>query len=312
MAVGRIGYRGEFWIYYDTNNVRRAFKGTIVQDPFELDNANFGQEEQDGFVYKDGSNQWRLMDGNEVDNDQVQSDGSIPRGIGVRGILFYYNGPTVLDRIRGDIDDQDTSVWADVFLSVTDEGESATLGWSAGTIRHLTRTFDILRKEETEASFSTIATGITGVSGNTYTDTPPEEGVWEYRVRERRTLSTGSQQIKLSNIYTVDQLSDDGPADTTGVEVDYDPPSGNDTFSVGEIITITVTGWGGDIRVTTEIDGVDVGSQTKVGDPAVFEVDIACPDGGFICSGSENQFKVHVKGATTEWTSVSSKIYVVE
>ena len=310
MSVGKIGYRGEYWIYYDTNNVRRAFKGTIVQDPFNFNDGNFGQETQDGFVYKDGSNQWR--GGSHVDNDQTQTDGSIPRGIGVRGIRFYYNGPIVLDRIRGDIDDQDRSTWSNIFLSATDLGFSIELGWSAGTIRHLTRTFDIQRQEEGSFSYTTIATGITGVSGNTYTDTPPYQGEWTYRIIERRTLSTGSQQVKFSNSFTVDQLSDDDPADTTGVEVDFDPLSGNNTFPIGSTITITVTGWGGDIRVTNEIDGVAVGSQNKVGNPAVFEVDIGCQDGGFLCSGSENQFRVDVKGANTEWTNVSSLTYVVE
>ena len=253
MAVGRIGYRGDFWIYYDTNNVRRAFKGQIIQDPFEMD-GNFAQLTQDGFCYQIGTT-WRLMDGNEVDNDQTESDGSIPRGIGVRGIRFYYNGPTLLDKIRGDIDDQNTSAWANVSLSITDEGESATLGWSAGTIRHLTRTFEILRKEENETSFSTIATGITGVSGNTYTDTPPEEGVWEYRVRERRTLSTGSQQTKLSNIATAEieepcteitespsnvSVQRDGFFEPFSVTVFWDLPSGG--LPEGSHIRVTVGG----------------------------------------------------------------------
>lgn len=255
MAVGRIGYRGDFWIYFDTNNVRRAFKGQNTSNILGLSEGNFGQRTQEGFTYKDSSGQWKIMDGNEVDNDQTESDGSIPRGIGVRGIRFYYNGPTVLDRIRGDIDDQNTSQWANVSLSITDEGESATLGWTAGTIRHLTRTFEIQRKEEGEPAFATIETGITGVSGNTYTDTPPEEGVWEYRVRERRTLSTGSQQTKLSNIATAEieepcteitespsnvSVQRDEFFEPFSVTVSWDSPSGG--LPEGSHIRVTVGG----------------------------------------------------------------------
>lgn len=207
MAVGRIGYRNDFWIYYDTNNVRRAFKGSAIQDPLELDNGNFGQITQDGFVYKDGSGQWRLFDGNEVDNNQAQSDGSIPRGIGVRGIRFYYNGPIVLDRIRGDIDDPDTNNWSNISASTTSDGENITVGWTAGTIRHLTRTFEVQRKEENEIDFATIATGIGGVSGNTYTDSPGI-GDWSYRILERRIRSTGSSLTKLSNTTTSEEIED--------------------------------------------------------------------------------------------------------
>lgn len=181
----QFGVQGEYFVYYDQVGRRRVLSGDSVSGGTMSSGTDL-ERRGDDLYYRDANGTERKVD--DVGSKEISTDPfSHVTTIASDSIRFWWWDGTDRIGFEGDYDRKIRTLTA----SASSDGENITIGWNADRIVYLDRTFDLFRREATEAGWTLIASNITGAQGNVYEDSPPE-GQYEYRVEETRINSNGT------------------------------------------------------------------------------------------------------------------------